>query len=500
MDLLNNLILGFGTALTPENLMICLIGCFVGTAVGVLPGLGPSTTIAILLPLTFALEPISALIMLAGIYYGSQYGGSTTAILMNLPGEASAVVTCVDGYQMARKGRAGPALAIAAIGSFVAGTIATLFLATLAPSLSRVALLVGPAEYFSLILLGLVGVVVLAKGSLLKAFAVLIVGIMLGTVGIDPTSGTSRFTFGFIELSDGVAFTALALGFFAFGEIISNLAKPADDATVETRIDRLLPNRTEMAEATPAILRGTAVGSLLGLLPGGGATLSAWIAYVLEKRISRRPQEFGQGAVRGLAAPESANNAAVQTSFIPMLTLGIPTNLSMAMMIGAMLMHNIVPGPQVMTSNPTLFWGLIASMWIGNLMLLVLNLPLVGLWVRLLRIPYEVLFPAIILICCIGVYTVSGRPFDIFIAAFFGLCALIFVKLDCEIVPLLLGFILGPMLEGNFRRSMLISKGDPLIFLNSWLSVVLLLAAVALIIVAVLPNIRRNRETVFEEA
>ena len=502
MDLLSNLALGFTTALTFSNLFYCFAGVLIGTLIGVLPGIGPIATLAMLLPTTYALEPTSALIMLAGIYYGAQYGGSTTAILVNLPGESSSVVTCLDGYQMARRGRAGAALGIAALGSFVAGTFATLLVAAFAPPLTELAFKFGPAEYFSLMVLGLIGAVVLASGSLLKAIAMIILGLLLGLVGTDVNSGVARFSFDIPELSDGIGFVAVAMGVFGFAEIIVNLEKKDKREVFTSKVGSLLPNWSETKQAAPAVARGTLLGSILGILPGGGALLAAFAAYTMEKKIAgaKASPPFGQGNIRGVAGPESANNAGAQTSFIPMLTLGIPPNAVMALMIGAMTIHNIQPGPQVMASNPTLFWGLIASMWIGNLMLVILNLPLIGLWIQLLKVPYRLLYPAILVFCCIGVYSINNNPFDVYMTVVFAVIGYLFFKLQCEPAPLLLGFILGPMMEENLRRAMLLSRGDPTVFFTRPLSLTLLLMAAALVVIVTLPAIKKTREVAFQEA
>ena len=502
MDLINNLALGFGVAFTLQNLMYAFIGCLLGTLIGVLPGIGPLATIAMLLPATYALPPVAALIMLAGIYYGAQYGGSTTAILVNLPGESSSVVTVIDGYQMARNGRAGPALAAAGLGSFFAGCVGTLILAAFAAPLTELAFKFGPAEYFSLMILGLIGAVVLASGSLLKAVAMIVLGLLLGMVGTDVNSGVARFSLDLLELTDGIGFIVIAMGVFGYGEIISNLSKHEDDRQVFTAsVSGLLPTKEDFRNMLPAVLRGTALGSLLGILPGGGAVMAAFAAYTLEKKTALRPGEvpFGKGNIRGVAAPEAANNAGAQTSFIPLLTLGIPPNAVMALMVGAMTIHNIQPGPQVMTSNPELFWGLIASMWIGNLMLVVLNLPLIGIWIKLLTVPYRWLYPSIVLFCAIGVFSTNNTTFDVWMVGLFGIIGYIFIKLGTEPAPLLLGFILGPMMEEYLRRALLLSRGDWTVFITRPLSAGLLLAAAALLLVVTLPSIKAKREEAFVE-
>jgi putative tricarboxylic transport membrane protein len=479
MELYNHLALGFSAAFTLQNLAYCFVGCLLGTLIGVLPGIGPVATIAMLLPATYALPPVAALIMLAGIYYGSQYGGSTTAILVNLPGESSSVVTVIDGYQMARQGRAGPALAAAGIGSFFAGCFGTLILAAFAPPLTELAFKFGPAEYFSLMVLGLIGAVVLASGSLLKAISMIVLGLLLGRVGTDVNSGVARFSFDIPELTDGIGFIVIAMGVFGYGEIILNLSKSEEEREVFTaKVEGLFPTKADFKHMLPAMLRGTAIGSALGILPGGGALLSSFASYTIEKKIRLKPGEiaFGKGNIRGVAGPESANNAGAQTSFIPLLTLGIPPNAVMALMVGAMTIHNIQPGPQVMTSNPELFWGLIASMWIGNLMLIVLNLPLIGIWIKLLTIPYRWLFPAIVLFCAVGVYSTNNNTWDVWMVGLFGVIGYIFIKLGCEPAPLLLGFILGPMMEENLRRALLLSRGDWSVLVTRPLSAGLLAA------------------------
>jgi putative tricarboxylic transport membrane protein len=502
MDLLTNLATGFGVAFTPLNLLYAFVGCLLGTLIGVLPGIGPVATIAMLLPATYALPPVSALIMLAGIYYGAQYGGSTTAILVNLPGEASSVVTVIDGYQMARQGRAGPALAAAGLGSFFAGSVGTLILAAFAAPLTEIAFKFGPAEYFSLMVLGLIGAVVLASGSLVKAIAMIVLGLLMGLVGTDVNSGVARFSFDIPELTDGIGFITIAMGVFGYGEIISNLSHSAEKREVFTgKVQGLFPTKQDFKRMAPAVLRGTALGSALGILPGGGALLASFAAYTIEKKTKLHPGEvpFGKGNIRGVAAPESANNAGAQTSFIPLLTLGIPPNAVMALMVGAMTIHNIQPGPQVMTSNPQLFWGLIASMWIGNLMLVILNLPLIGMWIKLLTVPYRWLFPSIVLFCAIGVYSTNNNVFDIWMVAIFGVVGYVFIKLGCEPAPLLLGFILGPMMEENLRRALLLSRGDWSVLVTRPLSAGLLAAAVLLVVVVALPAIKSKREQAFVE-
>ncbi len=499
MDILANLSLGFETAFTLTNLFYCFIGVFLGTAIGVLPGLGPVPTIAMLLPVTFGLPPVSALIMLSGIFYGAQYGGSTTAILVNLPGESSSVVTALDGYQMARQGKAGRALATAAIGSFFAGTVSTFVIALFAPPLAEIALKFGPAEYFSLMVLGLVASVVLAHGSLLHALGMILLGLLLGIVGTDVNSGAARFTLGLPQLADGINVVVLAMGMFGIGEIISNLESQSTREVMLKTVTSLFPTREDWKRIIAPILRGTVLGSVLGILPGGGAMLASFGAYALEKKVSKTPGEFGRGAIEGVAAPEAANNAGAQTSFIPMLTLGIPSNPVMALMIGAMIIQGIQPGPAVMTEQPTLFWGLIVSMWLGNVMLLVLNLPLLGLWVRVVAVPYHLLYPVIIVFCAIGVFSLSNSTFDVFLMAVFGLLGYVFRKLDAEPAPLLLAFLLGPMMEEFLRRALLLSLGDPSVLVTRPMSAVMLFIAAALLVVVLSPAISKTREEAFQE-
>lgn len=499
MELFSNLALGFDTAITATNMMYCLIGVFLGTAVGVLPGLGPTATIAMLLPATFTLPPISALIMLAGIYYGAQYGGSTTAILVNLPGESSSVVTAIDGYQMARQGHAGKALATAAIASFCAGTVATILLALFAPPLADMALKFGPAEYFSLMVLGLVASVVLASGSLLNAIGMVLLGLLLGLIGSDVNSGAARYTFDLPELADGINFVIVAMGMFGIGEIIRNLEHEETRSLVMKKVSGLMLNKEDFKRVAAPIFRGTWLGAALGILPGGGAMLASFSAYSIEKKISKNSKQFGKGAIEGVAAPEAANNAGAQTSFIPMLTLGIPSNPVMALMIGAMIIQGIQPGPAVMTEQPTLFWGLIVSMWIGNFFLVVLNLPMIGLWVRMIMVPYHYLFPAILMFCAIGVFSLNNSDFDVYLMALFGLFGYICAKLEAEPAPMLLGFIIGPMMEEYLRRALLLSHSDPLVFVQRPISAVMLGMAVLALAVVLLPALRKKREEAFKE-
>ena len=501
MELFQNLALGFSVALTLQNIAYCFAGTLIGTLVGVLPGIGAFTTIALLLPATYGLEPTTALIMLAGIFYGAQYGCSTSSILINIPGEASGVITVLDGYQMARQGKAGEALLVSALGSFFAGTLATMVIAAFAPPLANLALKFGPPEYFSLMLLGLVGAIVLARGSVIKAMSMAIIGLLFGLVGTDVSTGTQRFAFGVVLLYDGIDFTVIAMGVLGIAEIIANLEEAEEKRQSYAVSGKGLGiwhlSREDFRRAWPAVVRGSVIGSALGILPGGGALISSFASYTVEKKISKEPERFGHGAIEGLAGPESANNAGAQTSFIPMLTLGLPSNVVMALMIGALMIHNIQPGPQVMTNNPDLFWGLIASMWVGNLMLVVLNLPLIGIWVKLLTVKYRLLFPAILAICCIGVYTVSNQSFLVSVMAFFGALGYLFVKLDFEVAPLLLGFILGPMFEENLRRSMTISHGSPAVFFTRPLSLSLLMAALLLLVITMVPAINKSREKIF---
>ncbi|HSD21060.1 MAG TPA: tripartite tricarboxylate transporter permease [Anaeromyxobacter sp.] len=498
-DLFQNLALGFSVALSVQNLLLALTGCFVGTLVGVLPGVGPIATITMLLPVTFGLDPVGAIIMLAGIYYGAQYGGSTTAILVNIPGEVTAVVTTLDGHEMAKQGRAGAALGVAAIGSFVAGCVATLVVAAAAVPLTRVALLFGPAEYFSLMAAGLVFAIVLARGSLLKAIAMILVGLLLSTVGTDLETGVERMTFGYAPLADGLDFAVLAMGIFGLAEVLRNLEVTEHRDVVKKPIGRVLPSAAELRQSARPILRGSLLGSALGVLPGNGAVLAPFASYALEKKLAKDPRRFGRGAIEGVAGPESANNAGAQTSFIPLLALGIPPNAVMALMVGAMTIHGIVPGPLVMTRNASLFWGVVASMWIGNLMLLVINLPLVGVWVRLVRVPYRLMYPAILVFSCIGIYSVNNSPADVLFTAGLAVIGWALTKLGFETAPLLLGYVLGRLMEENLRRALAIARGDPAVFVQRPVSAALLAVAALVLVLAVVPSLRKKRDEVFVE-
>ena len=499
MDLFSNLAIGFGVAFTAQTLLLCFTGCMIGTLVGVLPGVGPVATIAMLLPLTFGLDPTGALIMLAGIYYGAQYGGSTTAILVNIPGEATSVVTTLDGHQMARQGRAGAALGIAALGSFFAGCVATLFIAAMGQPLTRLAQLFGPAEYFSLMIMGLVFSTVLARGSIFKAGLMVLLGLMFATVGTDLETGQERMTLGIPRLSDGIDFAPLAMGIFGFAEIIRNLESPEARDVLHDRIGRLLPSWDDIRQSAPAVLRGTLIGGLLGILPGNGAVLGPFASYAMEKKLAKDPSRFGRGAIEGVAGPESANNAGAQTAFIPLLTLGIPPNAVMALMVGAMTIHGVIPGPQVMTKNPELFWGMIASMWIGNAMLVIINMPLVGIWVKLLKVPYRLLFPAILVFCCIGIYSINNSVEDLYFTAFFAVVGYVLIKLGYEPAPLLLGFVLGKLMEEKLRQSLILSRGSFATFIDRPISAGLLAVAAIMLIVALLPSINRKREVAFQD-
>lgn len=498
MDILANLALGFAVAFSFQNLALCFVGCLVGTMIGVLPGVGPIATIAMLLPLTFKVDPTGALIMLAGIYYGAQYGGSTTAILINIPGEATSVVTAMDGHEMARQGNAGKALGIAAIGSFIAGSIATLVIALLGKPLTAMALIFGPAEYFALMVLGLSLAVALARGSVLKAIIMIVAGILLSTVGTDLDTGEERLTFGLTDLADGIDFAVLAMGVFGLAEILKNLENPEARDVVKSGIGKLLPTMDDMRRCLAPILRGTALGSILGILPGNGAVLAPFASYTIEKKLAKDPSRFGRGAIEGVAGPESANNAGAQTAFIPLLTLGIPPNAVMALMVGAMTIHGIIPGPLVMSKSPDLFWGMVASMWVGNAMLVIINLPLIGIWVKLLKVPYRLMFPAILLFCAIGIYSINNNPADVFLTAFFGLVGYAFYKFGLEPAPMLLGFVLGKLMEQKLRQALTLSRGSLMTFIERPVSAFLLAVALVIIVVALLPSVRKGREEAFQ--
>ena len=499
MDIFTNLALGFSVALAPANLLYGFFGVLLGTIIGVLPGLGPVATISILLPVTFTLQPQAAMIMLAGIYYGAQYGGSTTAILVNIPGESSSVVTCIDGYQMARQGKAGLALATAALASFLAGTFATFVIAFAAPALAEMALKFGPADYFSLMIFGLVAAVILAHGSVVKAIGMILVGILLGTIGIDVNTSVARFTFHIPQFGDGIDFAVIAMGVFGIGETIANLARSAEQRGYISNYQGLWPAPKDLRAMVAPAFRGTLLGSALGVLPGGGPVLASFSAYSLEKKLATDPSRFGRGAIEGVAGPEAANNAAAQTSFIPLLTLGLPANAVMALMVGALMMQGLHPGPQLLRDKPDLFWGLVASMWIGNLMLVILNLPLVGIWAKMLTVPYRYLYPAILLICCVGVYSINTSALDVVIASIFGLVGFVLYRLHCEPAPMLLGFILGPLIEESLRRALLISHGDPWVFVQRPISLSFLVMTAALVVLLCAPMIRATRERVFVE-
>jgi TctA family transporter len=499
VDIIQNLVTGFGAAATWTNLGFALIGCLLGTLIGVLPGIGPIPTIAMLLPITFGLDPLAALIMLAGIYYGAQYGGSTASILVNMPGEASSIVTCIDGYQMARQGRAGTALVVAALGSFFAGCVGTLFVAAFAPPLAYIAQQFNSPDYFSLLVLGLVMAVVLAHGSVLKAVAMVLIGLLLGLVGTDVSTGVTRYTFGWSAIWDRIDFLPLVIGMFGIAEIMRNVEQPdAHRNAYAAKMRDLWPKGADLREAWPSALRGTGIGALLGILPGGGAVLAAFASYTLEKKLARDPSRFGKGAIEGVAGPESANNAGAQTSFIPLLTLGLPSNAVMALMMGAMIIQGIAPGSAVMDKRPDLFWGMVASMWIGNAMLLIINLPLLGIWIKLLSVPYRLLYPAVLLFCVIGVYSTNTEAEQLVLTAMFAVFGYVLVRLGCEPAPLVLGFILGPVMEENLRRSLVFSRGDPMIFLERPISAVLLTMALIVVAMIVLPQFRKTREQAFQ--
>jgi TctA family transporter len=493
MEIFHNLIFGFSIALSLQNLLYCFLGCLLGTLIGVLPGIGPMATVSMLLPITFVIPPVPALILLAGIYYGAMYGGSTTSILVNLPGETASVITCIDGYQMARQGRAGPALAIAAIGSFFAGTACTLIIALFGPAIAEMALKFSAPEYFSLMMMGLIVAAVLSPGEIAKSLAMVVLGLLLGCVGTDVESGWKRFSFDIIELTDGIGIVVIALGVFAVSEIVSNLGDPEERKVFTSHVGTLFPGKDDIKRSIGPIFRGTALGAFFGVLPGTGPAIASFSSYMVEKKMAKDPSRFGQGAIEGVAGPESANNADAQCKFIPLLTLGIPASGTMAMMFGALMILGIAPGPQVMIKNPDLFWGLIASMWIGNAMLLILNLPLVGLWVSLLKVPYRMLFPCIMVFSCIGIYSLNNSPFELYLTAIFGFIGFLWMRLECSPVPLMLGFVLGPLMEENLRRALLFSRGDPTIFLKRPISLAFVIATVLIFVVMSAPSLRKKR-------
>ena len=496
MELLHNLVFGFGVALSLQNVLYCFIGVMVGTLIGVLPGIGPMATIAMLLPLTYNVPPVAAMIMLAGIYYGAMYGGSTTSILVNLPGETASVITCIDGYQMARQGRAGAALAISAIGSFFAGTVCTLIVAMFGPPLANMALKFGSPEYFSLMLMGLVTAAVLAQGDMLKSLAMVVLGLLLGIVGSDVDSGVKRFCFGVFELADGIGFVIIAVGVFAVGEIISNLSDPEERVVFTSKVGSLYPTRQDLKQSTAPILRGTVLGAFLGILPGTTPSIATFAAYMIEKKIAKDPSRFGHGAIEGVASPEAATNADAQCKFIPMLSLGIPASGTMALMLGALMIHGITPGPGVMTSKPDLFWGMIASMWIGNLMLVIINLPLIGMWVSLLKVPYRLLFPAIMVFSAIGIYSTNNASFDVYLAALFGVLGIAWRMFGCSPVPMLLGFVLGPMMEENLRRALQVSNGDPTVLVTRPISLAFIVVSVLILVIMTMPAVKKRRSDI----
>ena len=498
MDLLNYILLGFHSALQPINLFYCFLGVLLGTLIGVLPGIGPVATISILLPITYKIPPISAIIMLAGIYYGAQYGGSTTSILLNIPGEATTVITCLDGYQMAKQGRAGPALGVAAIGSFIAGTISLLGLTFLALPFSEIAVRFGPPEYFSLMILALLILAYLAHGSMLKAVIMALFGLILTYVGTDNTTGSQRFTFGYVELSDGFDLVPLVMGLFGISEVLLNVEQTLSQEVLKTQIKNLLPTRQDWAKATGAIFRGTAIGFFLGILPGAGPVISSFVSYTVEKKLSPYPERFGTGVIEGVAGPESANNASAQGAFIPLLTLGVPPNVTMAILFGALMIHGLAPGPLLMKDHPDFFWGVVTSMYLGNIMLVFLNLPLIPLWVRVLKVPYPILFPLIVLFCVVGAYSLNNSASDILVMTGFGILGYLMKKLKYEGAPLVMAFVLGPMLELNLRRSLIVSDGSFTIFFTRPLSAVILVSALLILSFSFLPKLRRKKPKIEE--
>jgi putative tricarboxylic transport membrane protein len=495
-ELLGHLALGFSVSFTLQNVILCLIGCLVGTLVGVLPGIGPLATMAILLPITYKTDPVGSLIMLAGIYYGAQYGGSTTAILVNMPGEASSVVTTLDGHAMAKQGRAGKALGIAAIGSFIAGTFGVLVVAALAIPLARMALSFDAGNYFALMVMGLTLAAVLAGGSLLKALCMVVIGATMALVGADPLTAEPRLTFGMPVLYDGISIAIVAMGLFGIADILRNLESRGARATVVPVIGGLLPDGKDFRQSAGPIARGSLLGSILGVLPGNGVILAPFASYALEKRLARDPSRFGKGAIEGVAGPESANNSAAQTAFVPLLTLGLPATATMALMAGAMALHGVLPGPQVIERHPDMFWGVVTSMWLGNAMLVIINLPLIGIWVRFLKVPYRLLFPIVVLVCCIGIFSVGSRPEDVMQIGVFGLLGYLFFKLRLEPAPLLLGLVLGALLENNLRRGLVLSRGDVILFLSDPLTLALLASALVVLLTTIVPSVARRREKI----
>jgi len=491
MEFSSSLYLGFSVILQPQNLLLCFLGCVMGTLVGVLPGLGPVAAISILLPSTYHMGPVPAVIMLAGIYYGAMYGGSTTSILVNIPGESASVVTCLDGYKMARQGRAGAALGISAFGSFIAGTVATILIMLAAPPLAQLALIFGPPEYFALMILGLAMLIYLAMESMLKALIMACLGVFLGAVGTDPIHGVERFTYGSYTLLDGLGLVPVLMGLFGIAEVLLNVEQKVKAEVYKTSIGRLLPTLEDWKRSIKAIFRGTLIGFFIGILPGGTAVVSSFAAYILEKKLSKYPEKFGTGVIEGVAAPEAANNSASQGSFIPLLTLGIPSNVVMAVLLGALLIHGVTPGPLLIKKHPDIFWGVIGSMYVGNIMLLLLNLPLIGVWVKLLRVPYSIMFPMILFFCMVGVYTVNNNYFEIVLMVLFGIVGYLFKKFSFEAAPLVLAFVLSPMLENAFRQALIMSGGSSSIFFTRPISLVLLLIAIALLILPLIPNLKR---------
>jgi putative tricarboxylic transport membrane protein len=502
METLQSLQYGFSIALQPENLFFCLMGSLLGTLVGVLPGIGPVGAIAILLPVTFKISATGAIIMLAGLYYGAMYGGSTTSILVNIPGEAASVITCLDGHKMALQGRAGPALGMAAFGSFIAGTLGIVGLMFFATPLSRFALKFGPQEYFSLIILGLTFVTYLSHGSMLKAVMMACFGLMMSNIGLDPITATPRITFGFMELFEGMGIAPVAMGLFGVGEVLFNLERKYSRAVIQTKIKQMFPSKLDWIASKWALTRGTVVGFLVGILPGGGPVLASFFSYGIEKRVSKEPQKFGTGAIEGVAGPESANNAAASSSFIPLLTLGIPPNPSLAVLFGAFLIHGITPGPLLLRDNPDVFWGVLSSMYVGNVMLLVLNLPLIPMWVQVLKIPAKYLYPLILMFCLIGAYSLNNNVFDVSIMIIFGVVGYLFRKFDYEGAPLVLAFVLGPMLDLNLRQALLVSDGRFVDFFTRPISGVTLGLAILLLTSSVFPfvvkKLQRYRASVKE--